>query len=681
MRLKRLTAVNFCQHEKLVHDYIEGTTGMFGPNGAGKTNFVKFMQQFSLTGGLSKTTKTKSDLLRFGTKKGYTLCEFEHNGLEYSLQRNLQGTKRILTQGDNTWQQAEADKTMIEIMGMEPDVFYEVCFVDQGKIWEILEMTHAKRMEYFQKITEAKRAEILRKMLDDASKKLPAYIDRSADIKGFEERLAELTEETTSLATEKDSKTLLKNKFDAIHADTQAILSLITKEQYDATLLEKHTTYTTVYNTYEKFLADNQVNPVAEALYPFDMKDQRDAKLQYDNLAKQLVTERENKSNVDAQLQALVLPEAVAPFDNTANTEKAADIRAQLKTLEEGKCVTCGRDFDTAGLDKEALSEELRIITASTAEAQYAFNEKSKAYNDALLSQKDLLRQQETSSKAITTLEAEQENLSAPAEFDEDAFNAAVNASLAYQEFVKRKAEVDTQIQTHTMAIQQAKAAYDLAQETKYVSVEARAKASEFITNYNELTQQITQLDTRLQILEVESRNVTENRDRYAQEQEARNKVFGVKSLFEGSRDLLHRECLPKVVMSGLLVGLNTEMSRMLSYFHTDFRAYLDNDFDFKVDFEDADGMDADYLSGGQKVILSLAFHIGLANLLADSIPFMVLDEPTNHVDKENKPLLRDALLRLKGAGAKGTEFMIVTHDEVLQPVFDREIDFSKKEG
>ena len=131
--------------------------------------------------------------------------------------------------------------------------------------------------------------------------------------------------------------------------------------------------------------------------------------------------------------------------------------------------------------------------------------------------------------------------------------------------------------------------------------------------------------------------------------------------------------------MSSLLTGLNHHMNEMLVQFNIGFDAVLDDDFNFRIACEGNDNASAADLSGGQKVILAISFHIGLGRLLGGAIPFMVVDEPTNHVDVHNKPILRDALMRLKGAGSSGMEYMFVTHDDVLQPTFDREMKFIKK--
>jgi exonuclease SbcC len=75
--------------------------------------------------------------------------------------------------------------------------------------------------------------------------------------------------------------------------------------------------------------------------------------------------------------------------------------------------------------------------------------------------------------------------------------------------------------------------------------------------------------------------------------------------------------------------------------------------------------VDMDSLSGGEKVAVALAVRLGIAYMMGSSkLDFVILDEPTTHLDEER----RKALVRIisdafrEGAGPLA-QLVIITHD------------------
>jgi exonuclease SbcC len=76
--------------------------------------------------------------------------------------------------------------------------------------------------------------------------------------------------------------------------------------------------------------------------------------------------------------------------------------------------------------------------------------------------------------------------------------------------------------------------------------------------------------------------------------------------------------------------------------------------------------IDIDSLSGGEQISVSLALRLGMAQLLGtSSLDFMILDEPTTHLDSERRRALVRVLSQLSDiSGAHGhLQFIIITHD------------------
>lgn len=70
-------------------------------------------------------------------------------------------------------------------------------------------------------------------------------------------------------------------------------------------------------------------------------------------------------------------------------------------------------------------------------------------------------------------------------------------------------------------------------------------------------------------------------------------------------------------------------------------------------------------LSGGEKVAVALALRFGMASLIAaGKLDFMILDEPTVHLDRERKEMLVSLLNRFNEGGAPLRQIIIISHDE-----------------
>jgi exonuclease SbcC len=76
--------------------------------------------------------------------------------------------------------------------------------------------------------------------------------------------------------------------------------------------------------------------------------------------------------------------------------------------------------------------------------------------------------------------------------------------------------------------------------------------------------------------------------------------------------------------------------------------------------------LELESLSGGEQVSIALSLRLGMAHLLGSSnLNFMILDEPTTHLDSERRKALVEVLSQLaniKGENAS-MQFIIISHD------------------
>jgi exonuclease SbcC len=76
--------------------------------------------------------------------------------------------------------------------------------------------------------------------------------------------------------------------------------------------------------------------------------------------------------------------------------------------------------------------------------------------------------------------------------------------------------------------------------------------------------------------------------------------------------------------------------------------------------------LDLESLSGGEQVSVALALRLGMSHLLgASNLNFMILDEPTAHLDSERRKSLVNVLSQLTSLKEDDSsmQFIIITHD------------------
>jgi exonuclease SbcC len=78
---------------------------------------------------------------------------------------------------------------------------------------------------------------------------------------------------------------------------------------------------------------------------------------------------------------------------------------------------------------------------------------------------------------------------------------------------------------------------------------------------------------------------------------------------------------------------------------------------------------DHDKLSGGQKVRLSIAFLLAVQQLVIPDLGFLVLDEPSTHLDEEARENLKELLINLgQQLEASDTQILVCDHAKELEP-------------
>jgi DNA repair exonuclease SbcCD ATPase subunit len=139
---------------------------------------------------------------------------------------------------------------------------------------------------------------------------------------------------------------------------------------------------------------------------------------------------------------------------------------------------------------------------------------------------------------------------------------------------------------------------------------------------------------------------------------------------------LVHHSAAPRFVAQENLKLLERYVNENLGLFDAEFRVHADEGLSFVASFRDGvRRQPAERLSGGQKVVLALAFRLATNLQLATGVGALYLDEPTAYLDHTHLKGFAPALERLRAfSAAAGLQCVIVTHEATLAPLFDTAI-------
>lgn len=141
----------------------------------------------------------------------------------------------------------------------------------------------------------------------------------------------------------------------------------------------------------------------------------------------------------------------------------------------------------------------------------------------------------------------------------------------------------------------------------------------------------------------------------------------------EAYRSVFHHSGMPRFVAQENLQNLQLALNEVLGVFDTDFRVTADEGLSFTAHFMDGRQQPARRLSGGQKVVLALAFRVAVNSIFASSAGLLALDEPTAWLDEHHIRSFGPVLERLRALStSRGLQCVFVTHERGLGPLFDK---------
>lgn len=167
-----------------------------------------------------------------------------------------------------------------------------------------------------------------------------------------------------------------------------------------------------------------------------------------------------------------------------------------------------------------------------------------------------------------------------------------------------------------------------------------------------------------------------------AAEQERRNDL-------EAVRKWLHPSQGPTAVVQSVLQIMTGQVNAFLDQFDALYRVVDDPEqMSFKYYYLDGRPVGSDgsgsapvsKLSGGEKMVMAMAFRFASYCVFARNTGLLVLDEPTVYLDEASVNKFCQVLPRLRQSASQiGLQLLIATHEKTALPFFDASVDLGEK--
>lgn len=727
MKLKSLRLQNFGQHEDFTCNFSAGLNGIVGPNGSGKSNTLEAIK-YAITG---TTTYPLDNYIRIGsTGECSVSLEFtDEPGIrQFSITRKFSAPRSaILTTPTETIRGAtNIAKYLQEDFGLDFDLVKAIQIVSQDSWVSLFKLPAAARITLLQHIFSCDFLKTKRETLRQFLSKIQTSNGIEDTIKAYKEMIAEKQtfleafKDVPSLAEVSDQYFEAKQRVDQIQEEYNS------RTYYDQV--------TTELAKIHKYLEDNPIRQTdyQSRLSAADTERTRvnavintantalDEIRTIRNLLDELKPLHSRGTELQQELDLWYVNnpnprERYTEQDNTyKNLSEQIDRLAQLSDTHTCPCPTCGKELTPA--DRNLMLANLdnaRRTCEAELDRMKRLDESAVSTGQATRAVFENIRSLVTSANIPSYYHYVPDRLTPRTyctrfykitgeyyDFSPVYFEGVNGVTAALDE---REARANSILETEPARLERLNEEYDdlvakyEANQRLRFNVELATKKKEeyeaWLEKYPNLRGGAIELKEdleaakaeadRLQNLRVDAstkentlRDIAdlEEKVKKAESQAAvSEQLTDRKQTLENVVSLLSPDKFPRAVVLGWLRILESSINSYLASFNAPFTAVVQNDTDIHCQFPDKT-VPSWALSGGQQVMLAIAWRLALHNTFATSeaCGFITLDEPTTFLDNDNI----DNLIRVMGdikriANTSNLQILVITHEELLAPLFD----------
>ena len=665
--IKSVELVDFLSHSDTKLEFDNSTTVFVGQNGAGKSSIIDAIT-FALFG--KHTRKNNKSLIRRGANQGFTKIKFSANGKNYQALRKIDskgaliaqfseevdGNLKIIAEGERKQFDESMTKEIEKTLGIEFEKLKIASIVQQGELSTIIKAKPKEFKELVNAIIGIDKLDIALGLMRTVQKEFRNHIQKKlgyddTQIQFLENKITEYENESKNakpklekLVIEKTkTKELVFNLEEEIQTNTskESQLKELNSKKSELISYARDVIKSIQREVSEKEQTVNECKPCFVI-----SKNKEELETEIKEIQKNLISRESDLSNLEKK---------------QARYEEKEELAAKLE-LKDGKCPVCDSIVDHLNPDfqKEHIENEIGAIGKKIEELK---NERSTLLEKLKKLSDDL----EESKEAATILKTHK-----------------ITNELQLEEIIAEIKIKTKQIQKIPITVNSgqlveagtldshAKLLYEnitlLEKSTEGFNQENFLKMKESLHNhrnelskidqdYGEISGNIKKINSEIEKLGTILNDVKQVQGYVGELEEIQNVVYNRdgpvgKSLRSWSLEVISEKA------SEYLEKLNTKIQRI---------SLSEKTRDVNIScYSRNTTLELESLSGGEQVSIALALRLGMAHLLgASNLNFMILDEPTTHLDSERRKSLVNVLSQLTSIkeNNSSTQFVIITHD------------------
>ena len=659
--------IDFLAHHDTKLDFSNDATVFVGQNGAGKSSIIDAIT-FSLFG--AHTRKNNKRLIRRGANKSLVKVDFSANGKNYRTVRQIDAKGTLTAQfleknGEDFIPIAEGERKQFgesmteeveKVLGINFEKLKIASIVQQGELNSIIKAKPKEFKELLNTIIGIDRLDVAVESMKEVLKEFRKDIQTKhgfddTQIELLENRMNEFQNEITN------SKPMMKKLEEEKQVRETKIIQIEQEVEKDS-----------VKEIQLRELEDQKEELVSYAKETIK-KIQRDVMEEERkvNECKGCFSIVSKRGEIESRLFKLeeelqtISKELVESEKKKIRFEEQGEFANRLE-LKDGKCPVCDSKVDHLNplFQKEHLEEEIKTLDRKISQTK----EKQVELEDSIEKINDELREAENADIKLKT-----HNISTETELEQIA--------ATIKEKVKKIKDIPITINSGQLLEASSIDAHAKMKYEKILQIEKTTSGfnqEEFLLKKKDLIQnrdRLRQIDQEFGAISNRIENAEQqleknriildelnNVRKYVIELENIQKnVYSIdgpvaKSLRSWALDIISEKA------SEYLEKLNTKIQRIsLSQKTRDVNITC---------YARSTMLELESLSGGEQVSIALSLRLGMAHLLgASNLNFMILDEPTTHLDSERRKALvgvLSQLARIRGEEAS-MQFIIISHD------------------
>jgi len=659
--------IDFLAHHDTKLDFSNDATVFVGQNGAGKSSIIDAIT-FSLFG--AHTRKNNKSLIRRGANKSLVKVDFSANGKNYRTVRQIDAKGTLTAQfleknGEDFIPIAEGERKQFgesmteeveKVLGINFEKLKIASIVQQGELNSIIKAKPKEFKELLNTIIGIDRLDVAVESMKEVLKEFRKDIQTKhgfddTQIELLENRMNEFQNEITN------SKPMMKKLEEEKQVRETKIIQIEQEVEKDSV---KEIQLRELEDQKEELLsyAKETIKKIQREV----MEEERKV-----NECKGCFSIVSKRGEIESRLFKLeeelqtISKELVESEKKKIRFEEQGEFANRLE-LKDGKCPVCDSKVDHLNplFQKEHLEEEIKTLDRKISQTK----EKQVELEDSIEKINDELREAENADIKLKT-----HNISTETELEQIA--------ATIKEKVKKIKDIPITINSGQLLEASSIDAHAKMKYEKILQIEKTTSGfnqEEFLLKKKDLIQnrdRLRQIDQEFGAISNRIENAEQQLERngiildelhnvrkYVIELENIQKnVYSIdgpvaKSLRSWALDIISEKA------SEYLEKLNTKIQRIsLSQKTRDVNITC---------YARSTMLELESLSGGEQVSIALSLRLGMAHLLgASNLNFMILDEPTTHLDSERRKALVGVLSQL--ASIRGEEasmqFIIISHD------------------